>query len=113
MSCSCCCTNTLNFCDQDVCGSIDFDIKAQITGIHKLVTYFLNSKITIEASFGVDDEIIFPLDLLNEDYEYTAEVYDPTGARVLIRKDSIDYDCFKFKTVVNINLVQVAEESGI
>lgn len=104
MSCKCCCTNVLDFCSQGVCGDIDFDILAQVAGVHKLVTYFQEVKITMEETFSVGDSIIFPLSALNESYQYTAEIYDPNGTRVLIRKDDIDYDCFKFKTVMNVSV---------
>ena len=104
MSCNCCCTNTLNFCEQNVCGEIDFDIKAQISGVHNLVTYYLGMKLTISETFSVDDNIIFPLDKLNENFQYTVQLYDPNGAKIIIRKDNIDYDCFKFMTVINFTL---------
>ncbi len=103
-NCACCCTNTLNFCEQDVCGSIDFDIKAQVNGVHKLVTYFLATKITMSKTFAVDDEISFDLDGLNEGYEYTAELFDPEGTKILIRKSGVDYDCFKFRTTINVTI---------
>lgn len=102
MSCNCCCTKTLYFCKQDICGEIDFDIKALVPGEHQLVTYFLNNRVTIKAEFEVGDEIVFPLDGLNENYQYTVELYDPNGSRINIRKDDIDYDCFKFQTVINV-----------
>lgn len=104
MNCQCCCTNTLKYCEQDVCSEIDFDIKAQVPGTHKLITHFLNIRLIIEAEFAVNEQVIFPLDGLNENYEYTVELYDPLGAKILIRKDSVDYDCFKFKTVLQKTL---------
>jgi hypothetical protein len=100
-NCGCCCTNTLNFCDQNICGDIDFDIKAQANGEHTLVTHFLGIQIVIKKSFLDTQEIIFPLEGLNESYEYTVELFDPTGAKIIIRKNAIDYDCFKFKTVLS------------
>lgn len=110
---SCCCTNTLDFCKQDICSSgIDFDILAQKTGIHKLVVDYLGITETISASITEGDHIIFPVDSLSETYQYTAEMYDPDGVKIIIRKDDIDYDCFKFTTSVNIALNEVAEESG-
>jgi len=103
MSCNCC-TNTLNYCDQNVCGEIDFDILAQVPGIHTLTTFFLNKKITIEKEFSVDELIIFPLDTLNENYEYKVELFDPNGDKIIIRKSDIDYDCFKFYTSINVTV---------
>lgn len=102
VSCSCCCTKVLDFCVQDVCGSMDFDIRAQTSGVYKLVTFFQGVQLTTSKSFLTNDKIIFPLSLFNESYQYTVEIYDPSGARVLIRKNNVDYDCFKFKTVLNV-----------
>lgn len=101
-NCLCCCTNTLNFCEQDICGDFDLDIKAQIDGLHKLITSFLGIRITLSKEFAVDEEIIFSLDGLNESYEYTAELFDPEGTKIIIRKNLIDYDCFKFRTTINV-----------
>jgi hypothetical protein len=101
-NCSCCCTNTLNFCEQDICGELNLDIKSQVAGMHKLITHFLGKKVTLSKEFDVDEEISFSLDGLNENYEYTAELYDPDGTKILIKKDNVDYDCFKFKTVINV-----------
>lgn len=113
MSCQCLCTNTLKFCNQNICGpGIDFDIKAQILGVHKLITYFLNLQIIIEAEFAVDEQIIFPISELNENYEYTVELFDPLGNKIAIRKNDIDYDCFKFRTIIQKVLVAVEVESS-
>lgn len=113
MSCSCCCTNTLNFCKQDICGGeIDFDILAQKDGIHKLVLDYLNSSLTIEKLLAVGERIVFPIDSLNEGFEYTAELYDPDGVKIVIRKDDIDYDCVKFNTSLTVPLVIASEESA-
>jgi len=108
-TCGCCCTNTLNLCNQNVCDSADFDVLAQVTGTHKLVTEFLGMQITIEADFGVGDNITFPIDQLNENYQYTVELFDPNDAKILIRKNDIDYDCFRFKTVINKTISNVVE----
>lgn len=101
MNCACCCTNTLSFCTQNVCGEIDFDIKAQVAGVHKLVTEFLGVQITIRKIFAIGDNLIFPLNLLNENFEYTVNLYDPDGTQIIIAKGGIDYDCFKFKTIIS------------
>ncbi len=98
----CCCTKTLDYCSQDVCGDFDLDILAQVNGVYRMDVFFLNTKLTLSETFVIGEKIIFPIDKLNESYQFTAEVYDPNGTRVLIRKDNIDYDCFKFKTVMSI-----------
>lgn len=105
MSCNCCCANVLDFCKQDICDEIDFDILALLQGEHKMVTYFLGIKTTISQTFEVGDKIVFPLENLNENFMYTAELYDPEGNRIVIKKDEISYDCFKFRTTINIAYV--------
>lgn len=101
---SCCCDKILFFCKQKSCGEIDFDVKAQLEGVHKLVTTFIGVEITIEKSFLPDDKIIFPLDQLNENYTYTCQLFDPEGNKILIRKDDVDYDCFVFETVISYDV---------
>jgi hypothetical protein len=110
-NCGCCCINTLNYCDQNVCGSIDFDIEAQINGVHKLSTEFLGTKLVIEEIFTIGENLVFPIDKLNENFQYTVELFDPNGAKIIVRRDDIDYDCFKFKTAVLITLNAIIEES--
>lgn len=108
---NCCCTNTLDFCRQGICGDgIDFDILAQVSGVHTLLIDFLGIQISVLASFEVGDKIIFPTNLLNENYQYTGNIFDPNGAKILIRKNDIDYDCFKFLTTISLN-AQTGEAS--
>lgn len=102
MSCNCCCTKVLDFCKQKVCDEIDFDILAQVSGVHKMVTYFLGAQITIEADLAPGDKMVFPINALNESFMYTVELYDPNGVRIQIKKDDVDYDCFRFQTTVAV-----------
>lgn len=112
-NCGCCCTNTLGYCNQNICGDgIDFDIVAQADGEYTLATEFLGITIHITKTFAEGEEIIFPIDSLNEGYQYTVELFDPTGAKVLISKTGVNYDCFKFRTVINKTIEVAAEESG-
>ena len=104
MSCQCQCTNTLDFCDQDVCGEIDFDVLAQVEGDHTLKLDYLQTKITLTQSFQVEEKIIFPVTSLNENFQYTGELYDPNGVKIVISKNGVEYDCIKFNTVVNVSL---------
>lgn len=100
---SCCCVKTLNYCEKDICnGEIDFDVLVQSAGVHKMVVDFLGTQITILADLEVGEFLIFPITDLNEGYEFTANLYEPDGDKIIIRKDDVDYDCFKFKTVVNV-----------
>ena len=103
MSCDCCCKKTLNLCSTSVCDEgIDFGITAQIDGDHKMIVDFLGLQYVITETFAVDDKIIFPVDSLNESFTYSGRVYEPDGKQVLIEKDGVQYDCFKFKTTINV-----------
>lgn len=102
MSCKCCCTNTLNLCDQDVCTGVDLGIAAQIPGAHQLKLFFLGMMITLEEEFVVGQQVVFPLGNVNENFEYIAELYDPIGNKILIRKSDVDYDCVRFRTMIAI-----------
>lgn len=101
MNCGCCCLKTLDLCDTDICdGGLDLNVYAQSPGEHKFITYFAGMRIEVKESFNFGDRIIFPIGDLNENYQYIAEAYDPGGNRILIRKNSVQYNCFKFKTVL-------------
>lgn len=109
----CCCTNTLKYCDQNICGDgIDFNAQAQMPGVFTMIASFLSAQVVIEQEFTMDEQLIFPIDALNENYEYTVELFDPNGDRIIIQKDSVNYDCFKFKTVLQKVLNAVEIESS-
>lgn len=99
---SCCCSNTLDFCTQNVCGEIDFDILATNNGVYVMQTEFLGVQVVISKYFLAGDSIIFPLNLLNESYQYTANIFNPNGTQISIPKSGVEYDCFKFKTILNV-----------
>lgn len=100
-------------CNQNICGDgVEFTLTAEMPGVYKLVTSFLNIKIVIEQEFELDDQLIFPIDKLNENYEYTVEIYDPLGDKVTMAgSGEPEYDCFKFRTVIQRTLVAVDVES--
>lgn len=107
MPCDCCCTKTLRLCSVNVCAEsvIDFGITAQVEGTHQLILKFLGVEVLIEKDFAVDDQMTFPVGGLNENFTYTARIYEPDGKQVVIRKDSVEYDCFEFQTVLKLALV--------
>lgn len=107
----CCCTRVLNLCNQNVCGDVEFEATAEIPGVYKMVVQFLNMSFAIEVEFAQDEILIFPLGELNENYEYTVELFDPNGDKVTITKDAVEYDCFKFRTIIQKTLVAVEVES--
>ena len=108
----CCCVRVLNFCNQNICGNgIEFEATAEIPGVYKMIVSFLNTEFTIEQEVAMSDPLLFPLDQLNENFEFTAEIFDPNGDKVTITKDAVEYDCFKFRTVIRKVLVAVEVES--
>lgn len=113
MNCNCCCTKTLDFCDQDVCGELDLDIKAQLPGVHTLVVHFLNVQYSLQSDLQVDENIVFSLEGLNENYTYTATLFDPNGKQILIKKSGVEYDCFTFHTQLHFTLNLVSDGSAV
>jgi len=104
MSCGCCCTKTLDLCKVDICsGQLDLDLFAQSEGNHTLVTFFMAVRMVITGYFTAGQRMIFDVSNLNENFQFTAEAYDPTGIKIVIRKSGVDYDCFKFQTALTKN----------
>lgn len=102
MSCPCVCSKVLDYCNQNVCDSVDFDIEANVGGEHKLITDFLGVEVELSETFQIGDRIIFPITGLNESYQFTCELYDPNGSQITINKDGVQYDCFKFQTRIKL-----------
>lgn len=48
------------------------------------------------------EPIVFTFAELNENYTFTATITDPNGDTYTQTVDGIEYDCFKFKTRVNL-----------
>ena len=102
MSCPCVCTNVLDYCNQNVCDTIDFGVLASVAGEHKLITDFLGVEIQLTASFSIGERIVFPITGLNENFQYTCELFNPDDIQITINKDGVQYDCFKFQTKIKI-----------
>lgn len=114
MSCDCCCKKILRLCKVPVCGEgLNFGITAQVDGNHRMTFDFLGVEFTINKTFVLDDPIIFPVNDLNENYTFTAKLYDPTGKQILIEKNAVEYDCFEFETVMSyaVNEPEPIEET--
>ena len=106
---TCCCIKTLNLCMAPVCG--DLVIEKVATGVsgsgeeneYQLVIDFLQTQITLTGSQIEGENIQFDISALNENFEYTGKIYDANGDLVTIIIGEDEFDCVKFKTVVNIN----------
>ncbi len=96
---SCCYTNTLQLCNINGCsGEIDLGVEAPVPGEYKLYLNFLGALFIIAATFAPGDNMVFQSDQLNESYEYTGNVIDPSGDNFVITIDEINYDSIAFRT---------------
>jgi hypothetical protein len=71
-------------------------------GVHKLKVPVLGMMMELQQEFIFDEQIIFDAGDMMENFEYTAELYDPLGDKILIRKGGVDYDCFRFRAVIGV-----------
>lgn len=107
----CCCVKTLNLCRVPVCGILELDqvatapMSSGVENIYTLVLDFLDTTVTILAAQIEGQNIKFDIGDLNENFEYTGQIYDADGAKVSIEVGDESYDCIKFKTIISINAV--------
>lgn len=100
----CCCIKTLNLCDTPICGILELD-KVAVVGsgdTYDLVLDFMNLTLTLTQGQIDGENISFDISALNENFQYTGKIYDAAGDPVTITSGGEDYDCIKFKTVVNV-----------
>jgi len=105
MSCCNCCTNTLNLGCFAPCGlSIDFSdgVASGIAGDWSIQYEFGRRSGSKTVTLTDADPIVFTFTELNENYTFTATITDPNGDTYTQTVDGIEYDCFKFKTRVNL-----------
>lgn len=101
---SCCCTNTYPFCKMKACDAEGLKLTglvADLEGEYTLQLHFLNGMHTLTKEFAADEPLIFSTEMLNENYEYRAQILDPNGDILLftIGEDETLYDCFTFETI--------------
>lgn len=112
----CCCVNILNLCNKPVCGVLT--LAKQATGLgsgaesgdlnnYTLVLDYFQTQITITEEQTEGENIHFDISGLNENFQYTGQIYDSAGNLVSITEGEIDYDCIKFKTVINISGISI------
>lgn len=105
MSCCNCCTNTLNLGCFAPCNlTIDFSdgAPAVIAGDWVIEYEFGRRSGSQTVTLTDADPIAFTFAELNENYTFTATITDPNGDTYTRTVDEIEYDCFKFKTRVNL-----------
>ena len=70
---------------------------------YQLVIDFLQTQITLTEAQIEGENIQFDISALNENFEYTGKIYDANGDLVTITIGEDEFDCIKFKTVVNVS----------
>lgn len=103
----CCCERILNLCDVPICETLELNELATGSSgenIYKLVLDFLNITVTVEQSQTEGQNIVFDVSGLNENYQYTGQIFDADGNKITINVGGIEYDCIKFKTVANVTV---------
>lgn len=105
---SCCCTRVLNLCNVAVCGTLEIQQAATApesgsSNIYSLVLDYLQTTITLTNEQIEGENIVFDVSNLNENYQYTGQIFDASGNPVSVTKDAVEYDCIKFKTIMAIN----------
>jgi len=90
----CCCTRVLNLCNVPVCGTLELPLDSGAD--YSLVVDFLNTQVTLLMEDGV-----FDVSKLNENFEYTGQVM-LDGEVVPLTVDGEEYDCVRFKTILNV-----------
>jgi ribosome maturation factor RimP len=73
-----------------------------VENIYTLVLDFMQTQITLSQEQNEGEKVTFDVSMLNENYQYTGKIYDADGNNVAIEKDGVEYDCIKFKTVMNV-----------
>ena len=106
----CCCTNILNLCNVPVCGVLEIEQAAigqsgsgEVNN-YTLVLDFLETQVTLTQEQTEGENITFDVSMLNENFQYTGQVFDSAGDLVSVTVEDIIYDCVKFKTIINVSL---------
>lgn len=105
---SCCCLKTLDLCKFPVCGSLIINQHATAqsgsgeTNSYDLVLDFLETQIMLTEDQTDGENIHFDISMLNENFQYTGKIYDSNGNLVTITIGEDEYDCIKFKTILNV-----------
>lgn len=102
----CCCIKTLNLCNVHVCGSLEIEqlIGSGEGGDYTLKLDYFNTQITLSEQQVDGTNIIFDVSGLNENFEFTGQIFDSAGNLVSITVGDEVYDCIKFKTIMNVSL---------
>lgn len=102
MQCDCC-VKTLTICDVSICSNLELDLiagvpESAVANIYSMVMTFLGRRVTLKQLQVTGEKVTFDISGLNENYEYSAQVFDSANELVKIGED--EYDCIKFKTII-------------
>ncbi len=103
----CCCLKILNLCNVPVCGTLEINQVAPAPesgaqNLYTLVLDYLETTVTLIAEQTEGENIRFDVSSLNENFQYTGQIFDSFGNKVLIGESGGDvYDCIKFKTIIS------------
>ena len=92
-----------------VCGYLEIEKAAEgVSGSgeeneYQLVIDFLQTQITLTEAQIEGENIQFDVSALNENFEYTGKIYDANGDLVTITIGEDEFDCVRFKTIVNVS----------
>lgn len=98
----CCCVNTLNLCSVPVCGTLEIKQAATSSGAYTLLLDFLDTNVSLIAEQIEGENIAFDVSKLNENFQYTGQLFDSDGNLVSITVGETEYDCIKFKTIISL-----------
>lgn len=107
----CCCINTLNLCNVPVCGILELPVAASAqsgesgeVNNYSLIIDYLGTEIVLTEAQTEGENVAFNISALNENFQYTAKLYNSAGELVSITNDETVYDCIKFKTIQRIGI---------
>lgn len=98
---SCCCEKVYQMCRVPVCDGEDLVLPVIIPadGNYTMQLDFLDHVLQETAGFITTNAATFSKDLLNENYTYTGRVIDSAGNTVPFTVAGVEYDCFEFTTI--------------
>lgn len=94
-----CCAEILNLGLVNTCvGALPTGLTATETGVYKLQVDYLGRLLIIEQPFNIGEPLVFDVRKLNEDFEYLAKVFLPSGGQLTKAVTGTQYECFSFST---------------
>lgn len=101
--CDCCCDCPLDLGCIDTCKCLDTEQIADKDGTYTLRYEFNGVTLLLESELKKDDSIVFNIHNLVAPYTYQAVIEDPLCKRIILKKNTIEYDCLQFNTTLTLN----------